>query len=255
MFGIARILFLIVIIVALVVFVYYLLYSRRINAKIASGEIDGRRMIDIPSLIRTVVFVALIIYALIISITLISNEKQETVENRNYFSVVDLSDYTYSAYDGTLVDTDASYAKSYSRESNEGYQKSTSQDGKFTFTAFTRTGEHDAFHPDFFCFVDYTGEDSAELFSLYEYYEFIDTLTTESYGGVGSGGGYIEESFLIIGNINETESFKITLSLLDGKGEESYSEADRKAYEEDKGNFPSAADYALSTGSVVITVQ
>ncbi|MBQ0037907.1 MAG: hypothetical protein KBS74_04460 [Clostridiales bacterium] len=253
MFGIARILFLIVIIVALVVFVYYLLYSRRINAKIASEEIEGRRMIDIPSLIRTVVIVALIIYALIITITVISSEKQESVENRDGFSVIDLSDYTYSAYDGTLVDTDASYVKNYSRESNEGYQKNIVQDGDFTFTAFTRTGEHDVYHPDFFCFVDYTGEDGANL-SLYEYYEFIDTITAERYGGIGSGGG-IEESFLIIGNINETESFKITLSLLDGKGEESYSEADRKAYEEDKGNFPSAADYALSTGSVVITVQ
>lgn len=253
MFGIARMLFLIVIIVVLVVFVYYLFYSRRINAKIASGEIEGRRMIDIPSLIRTVIIVALIIYALIITITVISNEKQETMENRNYFSVVDLSDHTYSAYDGSLVGTDASYVKNYSRESNEGYQKSTSQDGEFTFTAFTRTGEHDAFHPDFFCFVDYTGEDGANL-SLYEYYEFIDTLTTESYGGIGSGGG-IEESFLVIGNINETESFKITLSLLDGKGEKEYFESDRKAYEEDKGSFPSAADYALSTGSVVITVQ
>ena len=253
MFGIARILFLIVIIVALVVFVYYLLYSRRINAKIASEEIEGRRMIDIPSLIRMVVMIALVIYALIITIAVISGGKQTIIENRDNFSVIDLSNYTYIGYNGSLVDTDASYAKNYSRESNEGYHKQIVTDGDFTFTAFTRAGGHDDYHPDFFCFVDYSGDNEAD-FSMYEYYEFVDTDTLESIGGNGSGGG-IEESFLIIGNINETESFKITLSLLDGKGEESYSEADRKAYEEDKGNFPSAADYALSTGSVVITVQ
>lgn len=254
MFSITRILFLIAIIVVLVVFVYYLFYSRCINEKIASGESKGRRMIDIPSLIRTVVIAALIVYSLIITITVISNEKQDTVENRDCFSLIDLSDYTYSAYDGILVDTDASYAKKYSRENNDGYQKNIVQDGDFTFTAFTRAGEHDAYHPDFFCFVDYTGKDGANL-SLYDYYEFIDTITAESYGGVGSGGGDIVKSFLVIGNMNETESFKITLSLLDGKGEEAYQEDDRKAYEEDKGNFPPVADYALSTGKVVITVQ
>ena len=245
MISITRILLLIAIIVVLVVFVYYLFYSRHINAKIVSGKIEGRRMIDIPSLIRTVVIASLIIYNLIITITVISNERQDTVENRDYFSVIDLSDHTYSAYDDLLVGTEASYVKNYSRERNEGYQKTTSQDGEFTFTAFTRTGKHDAFHPDFFCFVDYTGEGGANL-SLYENYEFIDTLTTESYGGIEFE-RIVEESFLVIGNMNETESFRIALSLLDSKGEAAYCEADRKTY--------SAEDYALSTGSVVIDVQ
>ena len=101
--------------------------------------------------------------------------------------------------------------------------------------------------------MDYTGEGGANL-SLYENYEFIDTLTAESYGGIESE-RVIEESFLVIGNMNETESFRIALSLLDGKGEAAYYEAHRKSYEKDKNNFPSAADYALCTGSVEITVQ
>ncbi|MCQ2471132.1 MAG: hypothetical protein MJ147_03750 [Clostridia bacterium] len=254
MFNISRIIFLIAIVAVLVVAVYYIFYSRRINAKIAKGEIEGRRLIDIPSVVCSVIIVALIAYGVIVTAALMTKEKQPVTENRNSFSVIDLSDYTYSAYNGNLVDKDASYAKSYSKESNDGYEKSVSQDGDFTFTVFTRTGVHDNYHPDFFCFIDYTGKKSSEL-SMYESYGFSNSPTKDSGGEVGSGGGYIKDSSLVIGNINDDDSFKITLSLLDGKGEEEYFEADSKAYKEDKGNFPSAADYALSKSSVVITVK
>ncbi len=254
MFNIPIIVFLLVIVAVIVVAVYYILYSHRINAKIAKGEIEGRRLIDIPSVVCSVVIVALIAYAVIVTATLITKEKQSVAENRNNFSVIDLSDYTYSAYNGNLVDEDASYAKSYSKESNYGYEKSVSQDGDFTFTVFTRTGVHDNYHPDFFCFIDYNGKKSSEL-SMYESYGYANTFTKDSSGEVGSGGGYIKDNFLIIGNINDGDSFKITLSLLDGKGEKEYFDADSKAYKEDKGKFPSAVDYALSNSSVIINVK
>ena len=114
-------------------------------------------------------------------------------------------------------------------------------------------GQHDVFHPDFFCFVDYTGE-TFEEYSLYEFYEYIDTDSMESIGGIGSGGSIPAESILIIGNANETDSFRIKYAILDGKGKNEYLQADQKAYEDDKGTFPEASDYAVSTGSVVITV-
>ncbi|MSA01995.1 hypothetical protein GKG47_10825 [Lactonifactor sp. BIOML-A3] len=254
MFSIILIIVLISVISFVAVTVYYVLYSRHINARIASGEIKGKRMIDIPNVIRTVIILALLIYAVITTLALTAGRKQVIEENYDTFSVINLSNYTYSSYKGTLLDKDASYAKKYSRESNDGYQKSVSQDGDFVFTSFTRVGERDAFHPDFFCFVDYIGENSEEL-CLYESYAFIDTFSQERASEIGSGGGSIQDGFLVIGNVNDEESFKIDLSILDSHGEEAYFEADRKAYEEDKGNFPDASEYALSTSTVVITVQ
>ena len=224
--------------------VYFMLYSRRINRKIASGEVRGRRMPDIPAVIRIVLIAALLFYTVGVTVSLKDVRKQLSAENRNDFAVIDLSDGTFSGYHPALAGTDASYVKNYSRESNAGYQKATTQEGEFTFTAFTRTGKHDAFHPDFFCFVDYTGEAASGL-SLYEYYEFTDTLTGENVGGIGSGGEEVGKSFLIVGNVNETELFKVTVSVLDGKGEETYLASDAT----------SAAKYALSTGSAVIMVK
>ena len=254
MFSIVRILFLIVSIMLIVLFVYFLIYSRRINEKITRGEMGGRRMPDIPGAIRTAIIAALVVYAVILTLAVKSSENKTTAENRNSFAVIDLSDYTYSAFSGTLLDKDASYVKYYSRENNEGYRKSVSQEGDFIFTVFTRTGEHDAYHPDFFCFVDYGGGETGN-YSLYEHYEFVDTLTLERLGGIGSGGSSIPDSFFVIGNLNDADSFEIALSILDSKGEEAFMETDRKAYEEDKGNFPQAMDYAISKGSVVITIE
>lgn len=253
MFSIIKIITLIAALSFVAVSVYYIIYSRHINSKIASGVITGKRMIDISKVIIIVILVDLLIYSMIVTHTLKQSQNQMAEENRNTFSVISLSDYTYSGYNGMLLDKDASYAKNYSRENNDGYQRTIFQDGDFAFTVFTRAGQHDAFHPDFFCFVDYTGETSEEI-SLYEFYEYLEIDSMESFGGIGSGGGLPAESFLIIGNVNDTDSFKINLSLLDNKGENAYFEADQKAYEEDKGNFPDASDYAVSTGSVVITV-
>ncbi len=254
MFSILRLIILIVVLAPAAGLGYYIFYSRRINAKIAGKKVCGKRMIGIPAAICAVVIAALVLYAVSATVSIKGIEKQMSIENRNDFSVINLSDYTYSAYNDSLVDTDASYAKSYSREHNKGYQKSTSQDGDFTFTAFTRIGEHDSFHPDFFCFVDYTGQNAAGLF-FYEDYKFIDTLTAKDCGGIGDGGGNVPESFLVVGNVNDGQSFNITLSILDSKGEAAYFAADDKACEKDQGNFPSAADYALVSGNAVITVQ
>jgi len=254
MFRISIIFSLIIIVAVIVVFVYYLLYSRRINAKIAGGEISGRPMVDIPGMIRGAAIVALVLYALIVTIAISRNDKNVIEVSRNDLSVIDLTNYTYMAYNGTLVDTDASYAKAFSKESNEGYKKTVSQEGKFTFTVFTRTGKADSFHPDFFCFVEYTG-DANETYAFYETYAFQNMTTGEQHGAVGSGGGGIPESFLVVGNLDLTDSFEIHMSILDEAGENEFRLAEQKAYEEDKGNFPSAEEFAISGGNVVITLK
>ncbi|MGN0395104.1 MAG: hypothetical protein ACI4EF_07060 [Coprococcus sp.] len=147
----------------------------------------------------------------------------------------------------------ASFAKVYSKESNEGYSKSIVNDGDFVFTIFVRNSDHDDFHPDYLCYVDYTGEVKDEL-SFYNGAMYIDNENGEETGGTSSGGGYIENR-LYIGNLNDGESLKITAGVLDYDSEQAFLEAKYEAYESDKGEFPSYIDYAISYGSTVITIK
>lgn len=102
--------------------------------------------------------------------------------------------------------------------------------------------------------MDYTGE-STEKLALYEFYEYVDTDSGKSSGGIGAGGGAPSESFLVVGNMNGSESFRISLSLPDGKGESEYSDAGQNAMKDGKGGFPDASGYAVSTGSIVIVAD
>lgn len=243
------------VIVTIVVFIiYYICYYRHINASVAGGTVSRKRMTDIPSALRAVIFLVLVFYAVVITMAYQGSRSRIETENRNSFSVISLPDYTYSAFDSGLVGSDASYMKNYSKDANEGYKKIISADEKFTFTLFTRTGEHDKFHPDFFCFVDYMGKRDDDI-SLYENYEYINRLTGEKLGGVGSGGAIPPAGFLVVGSLNESDSLIITLSILNSKAEEAWLRDDEQAWQEGKGEFPPVSDYALSTGRIEISLQ
>lgn len=60
------------------------------------------RMQFIPYAIRTVILLALLIYAVISTLALTAGRKQVIEENYDTFSVISLSDYSYSSYKGIL---------------------------------------------------------------------------------------------------------------------------------------------------------
>jgi len=241
-------------IVAIALLIYYFVYVKNINKAIQSGQKSRKKMVDIPKAIMITVIVLLLSYALILSTALKQSHKRASIVNRNSFAIIDLTDYTFSSYSGIKENNDASFAKLYSKESNEGYDKSIVKDGDFIFTIFNRKSDADEYHPDFLCYVDYIGEVRDEFQSYYNC-EFIDNKSNKVSGGISSGGGSCDNNILFIGNLNNSDSFRITESFLDDAGTQSFREAEGRAYKADKGEFPSFTDYAISSGSVTITIN
>jgi hypothetical protein len=237
---------LVTLIVGIAVFCYYLIYANHINKKIQNGQVTNRKMIDIPKVIMIAVIVLLLSYTIIISYNARESYKKASIVNRDNAVAVDLSDYTFSMYTGERTTDTADFAKVYSKEENAGYKKTVEQDGDFVFTIFTRTDAADDFHPDFLCFVDYTVEENSE-WSLYREMDYIEN-TSGNVAGLSSGGD-IQTSLLYIGNLNAGESFKITEGILDVAAEAEYSNA------QDTDDESSFLDYALSSGSILITIE
>ena len=63
MFSIVNILLLMVILVIGIIFVYKIYYTHKINQKIQSGEITGRKLVDVSKMIMIAVITGLVIYA------------------------------------------------------------------------------------------------------------------------------------------------------------------------------------------------
>jgi hypothetical protein len=251
-FSILGFMVLITLIVGVALFCYYLIYANHINKKIQNGQASNREMIDIPKVIMIAVIVLLLSYTIIISYNATESYKNASIVNRDDAVIVDLSDYTICMYTGERTTDSADFAKAYSKEANAGYKKTVEQDGDFVFTTFIRTDEADDFHPDFLCFVDYTGEENS-VWSLYKETDYIDNISGTVTGL--SSGGDIQTNLLYIGNLNDGESFQITQGVLNAAAEREYSNAQDTADKSEPGEIPSFADYALSSGSTLITME
>ena len=248
--------FLIVLVLALAVLavgVYYVIYARNINKKIREGNLSGKKMLDIPHTMLTVLIVILVFYAVMISVDYkqYRNSVNNLTQNRNNIARVDLSDYTYCGYTGSIALKDASFLKAYSKEDNEGYKKTVSKEGNFTFTVFTRTSVHDDFHPDFLCYVEYTGQ-NRDGYGLYENYEYLDSEGNVA-GGFGSMGGDISKEYLYVGNVNDGQSVRITQGILGMDAKQSLAQAEEEAIKNNQSlNY---LDYTEEWESVTVVVD
>lgn len=258
MFSIVNILLLIVIFLIGIIFVYKIYYTHKINQKIQSGEITGRKLVDVSKMIMIAVITGLVIYAGILMYVVSDYATKDYSVPRNNYAVIDTSDadgYEYISYFGNVQLNDASFAAVYSREANAGYNKEIVESGDYRFTVFTRTSQSDDFHPDFLCFVDYTGTNMEE-YMCYSKAGFQSVeVKEEQFYDENESSGYIRNDLLYIGNLDEGCQFNITMSLLKGDAETKYDEAIQQAYKEDKGIFPDAEDFADSVGKVSIIIE
>lgn len=256
MFSIVSLLFLVIVLVVLAIFVYKVVYTYRINKMIQNGEIQGRKLVDVSKMVMIAIIVGLVVYAGLLMFLVRDYANQEYKVPRNNYAVIDVSDpdnYQYTSYFGDVKLDDASFAKVYNKDANEGYEKEVIESGEYIFTVFTRTSPADSFHPDFLCFVEFAGEDK-EKYVCYNKTGFR-SMTEENNGVYGESASSIEKSLLYIGYLDVDCQFDIVMSLLDEDGEMQYMEAMQKAYDEDKGEFPEAEDYAVSSGMVSIVVE
>ena len=201
MFSIIWIIVMVTFIVVIAVFGYYLFYVNNINKKIQREQVSNKKMIDIPKTIMIAIMVLLLFYSIILSAELRRSNNKEEIVNRNNFAVIDLSDYTFYSSLGSRENNDASYARAYSKEANQGYKKSVVRDGDFVFTIFTRSTDQDDFHPDYLCYVDYVGEVKSELLR-YNKCEYIDNASGKETFGISNGGGDVQVNLLYIGNFS-----------------------------------------------------
>ncbi|MCD7825625.1 MAG: hypothetical protein LUH14_06675 [Clostridiaceae bacterium] len=240
----------IILLAVLAVFIYYLIYTNRINKKIRSGEISGKRLIDIPKIIMIAVIIVLILFCGILSNSLQTAYNNAGKTTRNNYATIDISDpqnYQYTSYFGDAELDDASFAKMYSIEENIGYTKEVTVDGNFTFTVFKRESAADSFHPDFLCYCEYTGEVSQDL-TLYNSPSF-----SNENGSISSGiGCEVSDALLYIGNMDEQTVFTISISVLDEKAISEFNDAMNKAMTEDSNELPEEKDFAISSGKVSI---
>ena len=256
MFRLVYILFMIVVLIIGTIFVYKIYYTHKINKKIQSGEIAGRKLVDVSKMVMIAVISGLVIYTGILTYIVVDYATKDYSVPRNNYAVIDISDadtYKYISYFGNMQLNDASFAKVYSRDANAGYDKEIVESGEYRFIVFTRNTQGDDFHPDFLCFVDYTGTDMGE-YACYNKVGF-QSLEAKEEQFYGESSGNIRNGLLYIGNLDEGCQFNITMSLLNDDAEIKYDEAMQQAYKEDKGIFPDVEEFADSVGTVSIIIE
>lgn len=225
---------------------YYVLYTKKINRKILDGSSSKNKMLDIPKFIMISVIILLLVYSIILSssINQLNNIHSKQLQNRDNFVEIDLSDYKYLQHPGNMNSTDASYAKVYSIDENEGYDKRVEESDNFKFTIFTRNSDYDNFHPDFLCFVEYIGKSDTK-YSLYSNCTYTDSKTKSVISGVGTDTSIHTNGSLYIGNLNTDEIFELSYYFLNDKDEQTLT------------NDPSAeiADFAETIENVSISMK
>lgn len=228
--------FILLLIAVIFLVLYYVIYTRRINQRVRGENIKGKRMPDFPK----VIMAAVIVFLLSICIINTLNPPVTAVSSRNNYAIIDTSDYRYLGYSSETTLDDASFAKAFSKDKNEGYDRREIQDGDFRFIVFTTKTPSDAFHPDFLCYVIYTG-DTTDAISCNG--QFIESATGHR-GGTASIWDYTNHTLLVVGNCDKECKFNLTMGSYHQAGYENYLNSDDPEQEMES--------FAESTGSVLV---
>ena len=252
MFGLLRIAIALVLVGIIAFGIYFVVYTIIVNRRIERGITTEGRLFDTSKALMVVAIGVLL--TIVISNAMSANDPVQTT--RNSYCVVDVSDPEHPQLNTAInrgIDDDVSYVAAYSEEENPGYDKNVYVDGDFTFTVFVRTGGADEYHPDFFCFAEYTGDEENGLSTYYT--EGFDAFNDDRRNAVGSaGGGPMPTKLLYVGNLDEDCAFVATICTLDEEAEAAYDAAYEQAMADDKGEFPEWSDFADEVSEVRITL-
>ncbi len=227
-------------IIALIIWgVYYLLYTSRINKAVHDGKIRTKSMIGVPKM--TVIIV--IILLLLISVSSVLSSQKPMIFSRNNYAVIDIDNYQFVGYSSRYSLDDASFAKVYSKDENEGYLRNEYTEGDFNFIVFTSKTAPDDFHPDFICFATYIGKE--ELVSAMSYGGTFEDIESKEMMGTSAVVEMTDSrTYMFMGNYDEDQCFKITMGVYNNDG--------IKAYEKEDNFDVKIEDFALSVGSMTI---
>ena len=251
MFGILQLTMALVFVGIVAFGIYYVIYIIIINRRIERGITTEGRLFDTSKVLMAVAIGVLL--TIIFANAMAAKDPAQTT--RNSYCVVDVSDPENPQLSTAVnrdIEDDVSYVKAYSKDENPGYAKDVLVDGDFTFTTFMRTGGADEYHPDFFCFAEYTGD---ETYGLKTYYtEGFDAFNDDVREGYGGSGGGMPAQLLYVGNLDEDCAFVATICVLDKEAQAAYDEAFDQYMKNDDGEFPDARDFAGHVSEVRITL-
>lgn len=232
--------------------IYYFVYTAKINKRIRSGEVSGKKLVDIPRVIMFFVIAVLGFYCIVLWHYL-HNADGTSRNDYVVISVEGQDEDEYYVYGGNQGLMDASFAGVYSKESNAGYNKKVIKEGDYIFTIFKRiSSKADNFHPDFLCYAEYKGKNK-ESMTVYNTASFVSVSDVNDSWNSGHNGYGISDCLLFIGNLQVGVNFHIRFDLMDEAAEASFTDAKQKNPEEDNGNSPNPADFATSSAEVTIS--
>lgn len=217
-------------IVFLTVVVYYFIYKYRLNKRIKSGYISGRKFVDFPKIVSWILIAGLTVYSMILMFNMRYVNNSIAV-SRNYYAIIDASDsdnMSYISYLGSDNLNDASFAKIYSKERNEGYNRKVIKDGDFIFIVFTTSIAPDKLHPDFLCFMEYIGEPCENMIT---YIEVSFASVSDSKSRFTTGGSFDElndKCLLFMGNLEEECYIEIKIGFTNSE-KDIFSESEKTA--------------------------
>lgn len=239
MFFLSCIWVILIVIALIAVTIYYFIYTKKINQCICEENVKGKKMPDFPKAVMSITIILL----LSICVVNVLVPTSATTISRNNCAVIDTSDYSYLSYSSNFNLDDASFAKLFFKDKDiEGYKRQEIKDGDFNFIVFTSTAPPDAFHPDFLCYVTYTG-DVTKAKALSQNGQFQNIYTNQKVG-TSSIKAFKDHTLLFIGNYDKECQFILTMGIYDEAGYINYENSDDPEIEMDS--------FALSTGSVLI---
>lgn len=215
--------------------VYYMIYTKKINQRVCEGNTKVKRMPDFHKATIVVIIILLLSVCVVNAFT-----PAATTISRNNYAVIDTSDYSYMAYSSNVSLDDASFARLFSEDGNDGYTREEFQDGDFHFIVFTAKTPSDSFHPDFLCYIVYIGDVAAAM-SLNG--QFLDPIT-DTHVGDSTIFDYKNQTLLIVGNYDKDSKFVLKMGAYDDLG--------YKNYLDSTDTDEAMESFAISVGSVLI---
>lgn len=193
--GIMALAAIIVVAVMIVTIIYGVLYKRRANIAITTGNPSKRPMVGLPKVFSSLLFVALIVFVLFV---LIGQKKGTVIEPTNTFRR-----FTASEISGT-------YLEQYQLDENAGYLRREETRGNITFICFVSKDELDDYHPQFLLFVKFNG-DASNLYLGEETKLLKDGKEEFGIGTVGSDDFNKEPYLLYVGDLDLEHQMRLDL--------------------------------------------
>lgn len=175
----------IILLVLFIIIIYFHIYQYSINKQLQTRI--KKKTLPTPLNVCIVVIIATLLTVAIMSTGLIIYQKMNQTLYDEVDTDLDIATTTYSNW-YTPDDISDTYAALYEGKNElPGYTKYQKEDGSFLYTYYMSNTDYDILHPKCIVFLEYTGEDNYDLYSIDSGFAYSD--------GFNDYSGYFDYSF------------------------------------------------------------